>query len=186
MNYSEQFDKLFQKIDRPGDESLYNYLSQKSDFFTAPASSQYHLNVEGGLMQHSVNVANTMLKLNETFQTGFSESTLILCGLLHDICKANYYAKEFRNVKENGNWVQKPMYVIKDQLPLGHGAKSVMMLMQHIKLSTEEMLAITWHMSKWDIAEGQIRTLNAALEYSQLVVLLQLADVASTHILERE
>jgi len=184
MNYRERFDELFAQIVRPGDESLYNYLSQKSDFFTAPASSQYHLNFEGGLMQHSVNVAECMLKLNHTFNLGFPVDTLIVCGLLHDLCKANYYVKDFRNVKENGQWVQKPTYNIKDKMPLMHGAKSVIMLMTYIKLSPEEMLAINYHMGKWDLADSQIKSMNAAYDYTKLVALLQLADVASTHLLE--
>jgi hypothetical protein len=185
MNYREQFDILFQKISRQGDDGLYNYLSLESDFFTAPASSQYHLNFEGGLMQHSINVANTMIKLNDAFNLGFEESSLILCGLMHDLCKANYYVKESRNVKENGQWVVKPMYVIKEKLGLSHGHKSVILLMQYIKLSQEEMLAICWHMSKWNLTDADLKSYNSAMDYSQLVVLLQLADVAATHILEK-
>jgi hypothetical protein len=182
--YREKFDELFKKIDREGDDKLYNYLSLQSDFFTAPASSQYHLNIEGGLMIHSVNVAITLITLNEVFKTGFSESTLIVCSLLHDICKANYYVKDFKNVKENGVWVQKPTYIIKDKFPMGHSEKSVVMIMTYMKLSPEEMLAIRYHMGKWDLADSQIKSMNAAYDYTKLVSLVQLADVAATHLLE--
>lgn len=179
-----RFDELFEKINRPGTIELYNYLSLATDFFLAPASSMYHLSFQGGLLQHSVNVAQTILKLNEVFATGFSESTLILCGLLHDICKANFYMRDFKNVKVDGVWIKQPCYSIKDVFPLGHGEKSVILLLEYIKLTPEEMLAIRWHMSKWELAEGQARTLNAAFEHTKLVSLLQLADEAATHIIE--
>lgn len=180
----KQFDELFNRIQRPGIKDLYAFLAQETDFFTAPASTQYHLCVPGGLLIHSVNVAQTLIKLNDLFQTGFAEDELIVCGLLHDICKANYYAADFRNVKENGVWVKKPCFVVADKLPLGHGEKSVILLMQYIPLVPREMLAIRWHMSKWDLSDSSARTLNAAFEYSKLVSLLQLADEAATHLLE--
>ena len=184
MDTKERFIELFNKINRNGAPRLLDWL-EKSDFFIAPASSQYHLNVAGGLATHSVNVAECLLKLNAQFEVGFSEESLLICGLLHDICKTNYYVKDFKNVKENGEWIKKEVYVIDDKFPLGHGSKSVIMLMSFMKLLPDEMMAITWHMGKWDISDAQVKTLNAAQNQTKLVALMQIADMAATYIMEK-
>lgn len=43
MSGKEEFIEIFrEKITRPGADALLDYLENKSDFFTAPASARYH------------------------------------------------------------------------------------------------------------------------------------------------
>ena len=49
----ETFLKAFSLIKRDGANQLLNWI-EKSDFFTAPASTKYHGASEGGLLRHSV------------------------------------------------------------------------------------------------------------------------------------
>ena len=103
----DTFLEIYQsKIKRAGSEELLEWLTS-SDFFTAPASTRYHGSFEGGLVTHSVNVYRCLaeeLELSGLSNT-YTEETVALVSLLHDVCKANFYKKGTRNVKENGQWV---------------------------------------------------------------------------------
>ena len=116
-------------IKRDGADKLLDYLTNNG-FFSAPASAKYHLAVEGGLCEHSLNVYKRLVAVvkqdyGEDYAKYFSDETLAICGLLHDVCKVNYYGVEYRNTKEDGVWVQKPYYKVEEKFPYGHGEKSV-------------------------------------------------------------
>ena len=71
--------------------------------------------------------------------------------------------------------------------PVGHGEKSVILILQYMKLTKEEMLAIRWHMGQYDFyARGGGYDLNNAFHQSKLAVMLHLADMMATHFVERE
>ena len=179
-NLSDDFVKLLRFTGRDGIEELIRYLQEETDFFTAPASTKYHGAFEGGLLKHSMNVLDCL------DEAGYDYKTAIIVALLHDICKANCYGKEIRNVKENGAWVEKQVYTYQDDLPLGHGEKSLYIISKYIKLTDEEAAAIRWHMGGFDSAfRGGDRGLNIAFEKYPLAVLLHLADMKATYIVER-
>ena len=93
---------LLNKVNRDGIERLIEFLD-KTDFYTAPASTRFHNNFEGGLAEHSLNVYKELKNLT---QGEWSEETLIIVGILHDICKVNNYKVEMRNKKnpDTGVW----------------------------------------------------------------------------------
>ena len=141
----DKFIKAYtENITRPGADKLLAWI-ESSDFFTAPASTRFHLSSPGGLLEHSLHVFERMKTIcaNEaTITPGFNEpsmETIAVCGLLHDICKANFYAVEMRNRKnDQGRWEQYPFYVVDDKLPYGHGEKSVYIISGFMRLSREE------------------------------------------------
>lgn len=181
---ADDFVELLRTTNRDGIEELIRYLQEETDFFTAPASTEYHGAFAGGLLMHSINVC-AELRLDPNSKV-YPTETLIIVALLHDICKANCYRTEKRNVKENGGWVEKQIYVFEDELPLGHGEKSLYLASKFIKLSDEEAAAIRWHMGAFDCAfRGGDRGLNAAYEKYPLAVLLHMADMRATYLVER-
>lgn len=181
---ADDFVELLRTTNRDGIEELIRYLQEETDFFTAPASTKYHGAYEGGLLQHSMNVYE-VLRYDPDGNFSFSDS-IIIVALLHDICKANCYHTEKRNVKENGVWVENQIYVFEDELPLGHGEKSLYLASMFIELSDEEAAAIRWHMGAFDSAfRGGDRGLNAAYEKYPLAVMLHMADMRATYIMER-
>ena len=102
---------------------------------------------------------------------------------MHDICKVNFYAKGFRNVKDQdtGKWFQKEVYEVNEKVPLGHGEKSCIILQQFMRLNIEELLAIRWHMGGFDTAtKGGDFGMSGAQDYTPLVTLLQVADMLAT------
>lgn len=134
---------------RTGIDKLVKFL-ETSDFKTAPASTKFHLNVEGGLAKHSLNVLDFARMINEQTLAGIKDDVLILTSLLHDLCKINYYVKGEEWDKEHkdktNQWIKKEVWKVEDKAPLGHGEKSAIIASTYIDLSVEELAAIRWHM----------------------------------------
>lgn len=178
----EKFIELLRSTNREGIEKLIDFLD-RTDFYTAPASTRFHNSFESGLLTHSMNVYTSLKKLvgNE-----WPEDTIIIVSLLHDICKVNMYKVDYRNKKdENGVWVKEPYYTTDDLMPLGHGEKSVMIISEFIKLSKEELYAIRWHMGGFEPKENY-GYLAKAYEKYPLAVYTHIADIMATYILESQ
>ena len=113
----------------------------------------------------------------------YGDETLAVCGLLHDVCKVNYYVTEMRNVKEGGEWVKKPYFKVEERFPYGHGEKSVFIVSQFVKLTAEEAIAINWHMGGFDErVKGGSYALSEALAKYKLALLLHIADLQATYL----
>ena len=180
-------------IKREGADRLLDYLMTKSDFFTAPASSRFHNDFEGGLCAHSLNVYHRLVQLLEgeygdAWKEMFSPESVAIIGLLHDICKTNYYKVSYRNVKneETNAWEKKPFYSVEDELPYGHGEKSVYIISGFMRLSREEAMAINWHMGGFDDrVRGGSYTVGVAFQEYPLAVLTHTADFLATYLDEK-
>ena len=187
----EEFLAIFdEQIHRQGAADLKNYLL-RSDFFTAPASTRYHCAYEGGLCEHSINVyrrllANVKMQFGEEWESKVSHESVAVCGLLHDLCKIDFYKLDYRNVKENGEWQRKPYFTREEALPFGHGEKSVYIAGSFIKLTREEAMAINWHMGGFDTrVRGGDYSVSDAYRMFPLAVLLHAADLEATYIDEK-
>ena len=202
--YKNQFLSIYtEKIKRPGADKFLEWLN-KTDFFTAPASTRYHLAEPGGLVAHSVHVYERLRYLyqkEKTYQkfvknhvfdakcedlNDEEEETLAICGLLHDICKVNFYKPGTRNVKNEttGQWEKVPCYTIEDQLPYGHGEKSVYIINGFMRLTREEAMAIRWHMGAFQ--DGEKQNASAAFGKFSLALLTHMADMQATYLDEAE
>ena len=104
-------------------------------------------------------------------------------SLLHDVCKTNFYKTEMRNVKKNGVWESVPYYTIDDQLPYGHGEKSVYIISGFMRLTREEAFAIRYHMGYSSEREDP-RNVSAAFEMFPLAFALSTADSEATYFIE--
>lgn len=180
------------QITTPGADKLLSWL-ESTDFFEAPASTRFHLSEPGGLVKHSVHVyerLKTLCELEQLKNIEFnpSQSSIAIVGLLHDICKANFYTVEMRNRKnEYGMWEKYPFYVVDDQLPYGHGEKSVYIISGFMRLTRDEAMAIRWHMgfSDNDFKGGGF-TVGTAFSKYPLTVLAHCADLLATSIDESD
>lgn len=188
MEIKERFIQLARdNIKREGIDNLLNYL-EKSDFFTAPASTRFHSACEGGLCEHSLKVydryiSNLRNEYGDDWQNKFSLESATVVALFHDVCKTDYYKVDYKNVKENGEWVQKPYYTVEDKLPYGHGEKSVYILSSFIKLTREEAMAINWHMGAFDSrVRGGYYGLETVFYKYPLSLIFHLSDVQATYL----
>ena len=179
----EEFKKMLLDIDREGIDKLIDFIETKTDFYKAPASTRFHGNYEGGLLEHSMKVYEILLQKvkDSIIPIDVSEDSLKIVALLHDICKVNYYKVDYRNAKnELGVWEKVPYYTVDDTIPYGHGEKSVMMITEYIKLTSEEKYAIRWHMGFTEPKE-LYGTISAAYKKYPLALLMHEADLEATY-----
>ena len=194
MTNTERFLSIYQeKIKREGADRLLDYLQNGSDFFTAPASTRYHGAHEGGLLEHSLNVYDCLCdilarpRMKEVYGLSYSDESIAIVSLLHDVCKTNFYKVSTRNVKNDatGQWEKVPFYQVADQLPYGHGEKSVYLIEHFMRLKTDEAIAIRWHMGGFDDAvKGGSFSISKAYERYPLAVKLHLCDIEATYLIE--
>ena len=183
----EEFYNIFyDNVEREGAEELLAYL-EKTDFFTAPASGRRHSNFEGGLCLHSLKVYKRFLKLLQNeYQDKWTEvvspESVAIIALLHDVCKVNTYSVDFRNVKVDGQWVQKPYFKYNDSLPYGHGEKSVYMISGFMKLTRDEAMAINWHMGAFDARTQHSGILSEVFYRHPVAFLFHIADYMTTYL----
>lgn len=189
MSSKERFIEIYNKyIKREGAAKLLDYLLN-SDFFTAPASARFHSSYEGGLVDHSVNVYDCLTSyLNsprtvDIIGTKYSDESIAIVSLLHDLCKIDVYKKGFRNVKdEKGAWQRVDTFEYDDRMPYGHGEKSVYIISGYMRLTREEAFAIRYHMGYSSTEDP--RNVSAAFEMFPLAFALSTADSEATYFVE--
>ena len=195
----ERFETELAKVDRPGADKLLTYI-RKSDFYTAPASTRFHLSCPGGLLQHSINVLDALrglLDWNENEQIweyrvaghvvdSASDESVTLMALLHDLCKINFYSVRSHTVKnqETGQWEEKPYYVVEDQMPLGHGDKSVLLISKYINLTDQELYSIWHHMGFVGQDYAALKSVDLSIQKHPMVLALQTADMMASKLME--
>lgn len=191
MGAKETFIEIYKsKIQRRGAQQLLDYLTgDTSDFFIAPSSTRFHGSHEGGLVEHSVNVYHCLTdylsrpRTKELYGMDYSEESVALVALLHDVCKLNFYKVDFRNAKnDKGVWEKVPYYTIDDTLPYGHGEKSVYIISSYMRLSREEAFAIRYHMGFSGCEDKN--TIGKAFEMFPLALALHVADMEASYYLE--
>lgn len=196
MGYREQFIDKLRSTKREGIENVIARLEELG-FFKAPASSRFHLNREGGLLEHSMNVCNVALDVREVMiarQPSLADKLpidgVIIAALLHDTCKADIYKPAIKKQKNKlGIWMPVQGYDVEySNFPLGHGEKSVIMLLKWgLQLTDDEIMAIRWHMHAWDLpfqSPDLKGNFQAAKSKCPLLSLIQAADGLASHLLE--
>lgn len=153
-----------------------------TDFYSAPASTQYHDSYMGGLLKHSLKVADRALELHQSsaFAGLVYPEDAVFCALVHDWCKIGLYRSYMKNVKDEGTgqWNQVPAFKYVDDraICLGHGTSSMYLVMKFFNISIEEAAAIRHHMGRWNCVEAEINELQQANRNYPLVHLIQFAD----------
>ena len=204
----KRFEELMNSVTREGKDKLMDYIKNKTDFYKAPASTQFHLSCEGGLLQHSLNVYDCLIAKKDspiwkkTFEK-IPDESLIIMALLHDLCKVNFYVKGTKNQKtydaykvaaaekwqvkhdDMGAFIWETVlkYEVKDSMPLGHGEKSVMLINCFMHLIDFEIFAIRWHMG-FSEEKSQYKALGEAIEKYPIILALYEADLEASKILE--
>ena len=193
----EEFLSLLNSTERQGMDDVIKDLEELG-FFEAPASAGHHLNVAGGLVEHSLNTCKAALAVYEGMQKiepylerEIKRESIIIASLLHDVCKSDIYKRSVKRRKTNlGTWEDSEGYKLTyKNFPMGHGEKSlVMLLCSGLELYDDEMLAIRWHMGAWGInmnSYEEQRNYDAARTLYPLVSIIQTADGLAASIMER-
>lgn len=184
MTIKELYEVLKNKVIKRKKEfdAFISMLEAETSWLTSPASTRYHLNKEGGLLEHSVGVAETLLTLREALTPEISEETCVIVGLLHDVGKIGMPGKP-RYIKNNNEWEVKNRNITYKINPgevyMGLAARSLYLITKYIPLSASEAQAILYH-------DGQYIDANreAAHKETPLTLLVHWADYWTVHIYE--
>lgn len=145
----------------------------RNGFFTAPASRRYHGCYEGGLFDHSICVADQLVKLTIANNLQWERDiSPYIVGLFHDLCKIDQYKLNHDESSYEYN---------NDTLLKGHGDKSVMMLASHMQLTEEEVMCIRYHMGAFTDKEEWNDYTNAIHKYPN-VLWTHHADMLASHV----
>ena len=174
-----KFNNLLLSTKRVGIPALIDYL-ETTDFYTAPASARYHYNETGGLLVHSLNVYYELKKQFNNVSPIDEEThnSLLIIGLLHDVCKIGKY-----KINERGIWKTIP-----STLPIGHAEKSVIMIQKFISLTDDEIIAIRWHMGMFGVDKSnytEYNDFNQAMD-NKIVFLTHISDWVCSRIIETD
>jgi len=191
MDNKEKFIQIYkEKIKREGADKFLDYLcSAHSYFFEAPSSTRFHGNYKGGLCEHSLHVYECLKayldreQVKDVYKMNYTDETIAIVALLHDICKINVYKESTRNKKVNDKWIQVPYYEFEDKLPFGHGEKSVYILQSYFHLTREEAFAIRYHMGFSN--DDPKNNVGYSFEHYPLSFALSTADMEATYFLDQ-
>ena len=195
LENKKEFVDLLRSTGRDGIDDVIEYL-ERDGFFTAPASSTKHLNTEGGLVEHSLNVYHTAVAIWEALKpitpsiaTDIQPESIIIAALLHDVCKIDIYKRTVVKRKVLGQWEDAEGYKCSyKDFPMGHGEKSlVLLLCQGLEMSDDEMLAIRWHMGAWGVnlnSWEETKNYDSANKQYPLVSLIHSADNLAANLVE--
>jgi hypothetical protein len=191
----ERFEQVVSTyIKRDGIQDLMNYL-QVSGFYESPASTKYHGSFVGGLCQHSLNVFYALQdQLTFIFGQGweqrYSEESVAIVSLFHDLCKVGKYQKGVKNVKDKNTGVWETVECFEwnpDCFQMGHAAASLYTIQKFIKLTDEEAQAIYWHMGAYDLSQySTVSGLSESFSRNTLAFSLHMADMMATYVDENE
>lgn len=171
--------KLLLSVKREGIKELVKWL-ETTDYFTAPASTRFHEARKNGLLNHCWNVYTLLKEKNKRFNLKIPEESVIITGLLHDLCKVNVY----KDKKLKNNKASAIPYELKEDLPIGHSTKSIFIINKFMKLTEQEALMIRWHMS-WSDYEFK-KHIDAAKEITPTVMALITADIEASDFLDEK
>jgi hypothetical protein len=179
----ERYTPLLSKIieRKPQVEKFIDILHQETTWLTSPASTKYHLNKEGGLLEHSIGVAETLLRLREALAPEISEESCVIVGLFHDVGKIGmpgkpYYLPEVKDGMPTGAYTTNP-----DIVAMGLALRSLYLVSKYIPLTDAEVQAIAYHDGMY-VPEGRA----VAHKEEPLLLLLHWADMWTASVGERK
>lgn len=167
-------------------DALVSFMEDETTWLTSPASTKYHLCTEGGLLEHSVNVAECMLKIRAVLAPEISEESCVIVSLIHDFGKVGMPGKPqylinetTENQHKSGPKPDPPYRFNKDLTYLSVPVRSLYLASKHVELTEQEVQAIVYH-------DGQYVDDNrsVATHEEPLTLLLQYADSWSGFVLE--
>ena len=181
----DRFKNLLFTVDRPGILELVKYLENDTDMKTAPASTRYHGNYDGGLCEHCLNVYDNLVAITRALNEDFDASTLIIVALLHDLAKINFYEKYEKNVKVGNEWVKQSAFKVIDKknrfIYASHEQTSLFIASMYIDLSIEEQVSILSHHGGVGDKSLHIDTVSEMFSEYRLPKYLHTADLIDAY-----
>ena len=176
----KRYDEIKSKVKARASEfaELMEFIEKETEWLIAPASTRFHLCRENGLLEHSVNVAETLIRLKNTLYPLIDDESCVIVALLHDLGKVGMpneplYIKNkpTERQRQAGYGPTYPYSYNNDLTYLSVPIRSLHLALPYLSLTEEETQAIAYH-------DGQYVDDNrsVAKNESPLTLLLQYAD----------
>ena len=182
MELSQRYDNLKALVTERKEEftNLMEFIEQETSYMSCPASTRFHLCKERGLLEHSVNVAETMIKIKNQLMPEISDESCVIVALLHDLGKAGMPGQPqyYKNTGANKDYY--PYNYNRNLTYLSVPVRSIYLALQYLPLTEAEVQAIVYH-------DGQYVEDNrsVATREEPLTLLPQYADNWSGFVMEK-
>jgi hypothetical protein len=186
---TERYERLKSVVTKRKEEfdRLIEFMETETEFLTAPASTRFHMSKEGGLLEHSVNVCETMLRIKHALAPNIDDESCIIVSLIHDLGKVGmpgnpqYIKNKPTEKQQRYGYSASVPYSFNNSLTyLSVPVRSIYLALPYIHLSEEEVQAVMYH-------DGQYVDDNksVATKETPLLLLLQYADSWSAFVTEK-
>ena len=185
--YQKTLEKYHQLLDAIKDRKrevnrLVEWLEEKTNWLDCPASTKFHLNIPGGLLIHSVGVAEMLLRIRDCIAPQYSDETCVIVGLFHDVGKVgDENAPLYIPNSDKKSHGEKPFVRNPEIVEMGLGVRSLYIMSRFVPLSPEEAQAICYHDGQY-IPENKV----VALKEKPLLLMLHFADLWTAQVTENE
>lgn len=156
-------------VRRRGIGNIIEFLNDNG-FFTQAASTKWHQAYKGGLAEHSLEVLENMIDLNEGLNLGFNRDSMVIVSILHDVCKIDSYIES-----KDGS------FRWNENCEKGHSLKSIKIIKQFIKITEEEEEAIKFHMGAYEKKEYTWSDMGESYNKYPMSYYAHVADMRSAY-----
>ena len=169
-------DIVHQYVHRKGIDDMLKYYDDNG-FYDAFASTSFHCNYKGGLAEHTFNVITNALKLADVLGSEVSRESIVLCALVHDAGKTNYYVPNLlKSGKTSGS---KPMKINPDLRIKNHAFRSLMIVSKFLELTESERICILCHDGFFENSNREYM-----LSLDELLYIVHSADLYAARFME--
>lgn len=169
-------DIVYKYVKRSGIDNVLEYMDDHG-FYTAFASTTFHCNYKGGLAEHTYNVITNALKIADALGSEVSRESIVMCALLHDIGKTDYYVPNLlKSGKVSGS---KPMKIDPELRIKNHAFRSLMIVSKFLDLTESERICILSHDGFFENANREYM-----LSLDELLYIVHSADLYAARFME--
>jgi hypothetical protein len=155
-----------------------DYIERETSWLTSPASTRFHLNIERGLLLHSVGVAYNALELGRLLAPDIPAESIVIAALFHDLGKVGYPGKPHYLPNENRWEIEKRgvTYTTNPEaMTMNLAVRSLYLIGNRIELTECEAQAIVAHDGLYPVSGG-VNNLDYHHKECRLQMIVHFAD----------
>lgn len=179
-NVEAEYEALFELLGSRKAQVLAfkEYIERETSWLTSPASTRFHLNIERGLLLHSVGVAYNALDVRTVLAPDISDESVVIAGLFHDLGKVGYPGKpyylpndvQWEITKRNMTYKVNP-----EALTMNLAVRSLYLIANRVELTEDEAQAIVAHDGIYPVSGG-VNNLDYHHKECRLQMIVHFAD----------
>lgn len=179
-NLDKKYNELFELLEERKEQVIKfkEFIEQETSWLTSPASTRFHLNIERGLLLHSVGVTYNALKIKNLLAQDISDESIVITALFHDLGKVGYPGKPYY-LRNDNKWEIENRgitYKINPEIvTMNLAVRSLYLISNRIQLSDEEAQAIVAHDGIYPV-NGGVNNLDYHHKECRLQMIIHFAD----------